>query len=852
MVGRAAELGAVAEALASGERLLTITGPPGVGKTRLARHVAAAEPPDRVVFCDLTPARSLDDAAGAVGAALGITLRRGRGDDGIAQALAARGPVLLVLDNAERLAGAAAVARWLDEAPEARALVTSRRRLGVDGERCIALAPLPPGDAIALYREHARRVRGRAAPAADDDAIAELVDRLDRVPLAIELTAARSDVLPPATLLERLPQRLAVLRGPPGGRHRSLHDAIAVSWELLDPAARAALARCAVFEGSFALAAAEAVIDARGRGPTALERLAALAEASLVEAVDDGDARFRLLESVRAFAGAELDRGGGRAAAEARHDAWVLAEGEAQAARVDGPDELEALRRLGLERHNLLAVLRRNLAPAPALAARAARALHAFVALRQPGARELALLDQGLDAAARARKPALRAPLVVRRAIAAYRLGRPDEAREGFDEAIALARRIRDRATLALAHLFSGGLHLDLGDVDAATADQARAAALFRELGDVGGQGRAANLEGRIAEARGDLAASARHFERALALHRRSGSLRLEAVALGNLGVVRHGEGRLEDARALFEEALALHRRIGDRGLEANNLVNLGTVLVTAGRVDEGEVHLRDGLALERAAGNRRFEGLAVANLAIAAHLRGELRDALALYQQALALLRACGEHQFSAVTLPFFAACEAELGLAAEAQADLAAARRAQRRLGDPGTLVVADVLEGVVDPSLATARLARGEALLRDREDGAVRASELPIAVRLLRRAVAARAGRAAPAGAVEIGPDHAWFRIGDAPPVDLTKHGALRRIVAALVAARRASPGVALSADDLFAAGWPGERARPDAAAGRVYTAVRTLRRRGLDAVLVRREQGYLLDEAVPLTP
>src|SRR5687768_5717259 len=99
LIGRTAELAAVEDALADGERLLTITGPPGVGKTRLARHVAAAEPAGGVVFCDLTPARSLDDAAGAIGAALGITLRRGRRDDGIASALAARGEVLLVLDN---------------------------------------------------------------------------------------------------------------------------------------------------------------------------------------------------------------------------------------------------------------------------------------------------------------------------------------------------------------------------------------------------------------------------------------------------------------------------------------------------------------------------------------------------------------------------------------------------------------------------------------------------------------------------------------------------------------------------------------------------------------------------------
>jgi hypothetical protein len=321
--------------------------------------------------------------------------------------------------------------------------------------------------------------------------------------------------------------------------------------------------------------------------------------------------------------------------------------------------------------------------------------------------------------------------------------------------------------------------------------------------------------------------------------------VRLEAVALGNLGVVRHGEGRLEDARALFEQALALHRRTGDRAMEANNRVNLGSVLVAAGRLDEAEPHLREGLVLERAVGNRRFEGLALANLATAAHERRALRDARDLYQAALTVWRECRERQFSAATMPFFAACEWELGLEAEARADFAAARRDQLRLGDPGHLIVLDTLEGVVDPASAAARLARADAVLR--EPGATRASELPVAARLLRRTLAERTTAATPA--ITVGPR--YFRLADADPVDLSRRGALRRILAALVDHRLETPGAALSQQDLFAAGWPGQRALPAAAAGRVYTAIRTLRRLGLEDSLLHRDAGYLLDESIPLT-
>jgi predicted ATPase len=285
LIGRAADLKRAEEALEQA-RVVTITGTAGVGKTRLAREIARRRA-ETCLFVDATETRGVEALCAVVARALGLG-HRGPSDASIqalGEALAARGRVLVILDNFEHhvALAPATISVWMDEAPDAAFLVTSRERLHVDGELACDLRPLPipaPSaapdeiarcEAVQLFVSRARAARAGIEPGPEDHAaIAAIVRRLDGVPLAIELAAARADVLSPAQILARLSRPLELLaapgRGPPS-RSTTLRAAIACSWDLLRDEERSALVECSVFRGGFTLEAAEEVLS---RGETAI------------------------------------------------------------------------------------------------------------------------------------------------------------------------------------------------------------------------------------------------------------------------------------------------------------------------------------------------------------------------------------------------------------------------------------------------------------------------------------------------------------------------------------------------------------------------------------------------------
>lgn len=360
-VGRGREIEDVQRMLRD-HRLVTLTGPGGSGKTRLALRVAGglqAEFPDGVYYIPLEALSDPDLVLDAVAEQVGA---RDAGPlvEALAAGLADRA-VLLVIDNFEHLLEAApAIAELLAAAPELTILVTSQGPLSVRGERLYPVPPLEEAEAVALFIE----LSSAADPAfvadtQNEGALREIVELLDRIPLALELTAPRVRLFGIDTLRDRLAGRLevpAATLSDVSERHRSLNDAIAWSYDLLDDGDRSLLRQLSVFEGGFTLDAAETVAEPSGR---VAEGVAELLDRSLLRhQVKQGEARFSMLESVRRFANEALEAVGERNDAARRHADYFLALAEAAHPSLDAEGQQVWLDRLAAEHDNIRAVLR--------------------------------------------------------------------------------------------------------------------------------------------------------------------------------------------------------------------------------------------------------------------------------------------------------------------------------------------------------------------------------------------------------------------------------------------------------------------------------------------------------------
>ncbi|MEV4141678.1 LuxR C-terminal-related transcriptional regulator [Dactylosporangium sp. NPDC049742] len=341
-VGRARDVETVLDRIGRAG-LVTLLGPGGVGKTRLAVAVAeavAADRPGGVTFVDLVPVRA-GFVQPALAGALGVLERPPRSlADAVIDRLRTERP-LLVLDTCEHLVDEVGpvVERILADCPGVTVLTTSRQRLGVSGEHLVLVAPLPVGgDAQRLFLDRARAVSPDFA--ADPALLAEICARLDGVPLAIELAAARSASLGAEGLLAALDDRLRLLTGgrQADARHRSLHDVLQWSHDLLDEPERAMFRRLSVFAGGFDLTAAAAVAPQRSRGELT-DLIGRLADKSLLthRVVPGGRSRWRLLDTVRAFGEQRLADAGEAAEVRRRHLDWAAA--TAQALAPDDPDD---------------------------------------------------------------------------------------------------------------------------------------------------------------------------------------------------------------------------------------------------------------------------------------------------------------------------------------------------------------------------------------------------------------------------------------------------------------------------------------------------------------------------------
>ncbi len=634
--------------------LVTISGPGGMGKTRLAKRVAAEEAdgfPGGTWFADLSSVRTLEEVLPVVARVMQVPLGTERGEAAFArltQAVRSRGKILLIMDNVEQLLGAATplVQAFVSIAKESRVILTSREPTRVSGEHAYALGPLDAEAGAHLFVERGREALPGFTPTPDDDAaIAKLVQRLDGSPLAISLAAARGAVMRPAEILARLDEPLRLLRGRNArdqDRHASLRATIAWSWDLLSPAERQTLAQLSMFRAPFTLRAAEAVVelsDADLGEQTEDELVDALRDKSLlrVETDENGERRFALYEAVRHFAAehvAEADR----PALEARHSLYFLAAGEAWEVALEGRNGIAARHALHRATPDLLAVYLVCRENWPARAVRAVLALSPLLIDLGPADRVSALLDDALGLAAH-KGWDLRAKVHLARA-RALQFVEPIASRSDFVEARRLAVELADHRLAGEAALGLAILALGAGEVETARPLLAAAGADFLRAGSPGGSARVVAALAELYFLRGEIDAALAAAARALDACRNLGARHEEARVLGGRGVLLHHMERLEESLADQERAAAIHRQVGDNVTLAMDLMHVGLIHADAQRDAEARTALEESLALNRAVGSRRGEGVVRGSLGWLALGRGELSTAKEHFTYALPLHR--------------------------------------------------------------------------------------------------------------------------------------------------------------------------------------------------------------------
>lgn len=592
-VGRDDELADIGSRLGPG-RLVTLAGPGGAGKTRLALELARTAPTAWFVpLADLVDGARLPEHVAAA-----LDLRLGPGDALAALAAAMRPRAgLVVFDNCEHVVNeaGAAVATILAACPDTAILATSREPLGLADETVVRVRPLAlpapddaPLDAAAcrLYVDRARAVAPDFDPEPHAAAVGALAAALDGMPLAIELAAAHADGLTPAEMLARLDLALA---GPGAGRaerHRTLDSTLRWSYDSLDPAERAVFDQLAVFEAAFTMADVEAVTGVDPAPP-----LLRLVRVSLVDAVTDGGStRYSLLETTRRFARDRLAASGEEDKARRRHLDWLRARVTAVAGDRGGADDLVPDVRAALT---------------------------------------YALTD--------GHAPADGAVLAVGMAGYWHLHGHLDEARRWLTQALTA-----DPSSLAV-RMSLGATWQYLGDLDQAAEHFGVVREAAQAAGDALTAARALNNLGNVAALRGDLTGARRALEEAAAAADDAGAAALAVMVMNNLGQITRRQGDELGGEAIYEEALARARRLGDPMVAATILLNLAEAVRVRGDLDGAANRAAEALALAREIGYAAGMAAGLGALGNLARQQGDLDRARELYGESIEVATGMG-----------------------------------------------------------------------------------------------------------------------------------------------------------------------------------------------------------------
>lgn len=829
------------------ERWVTLVGPAGIGKTQLAlalRERLSEDPTERgdgTHVCELAGVTSVASLADAVARTLSLEIADA---ETLGRALANAGRCLLVLDDLDP--AVIPPERWLSDAPEARFLVTARRRLGMASEVAVEVGPLeiPRSDAADVVRssDAVRLLAARGgSPWVEGEpaGAAALVRCLGGNPLAIELVAAHASRFRPSEIAAAL---LESGRPPTHPLRRTL----AWSWALLSPEERRVLARWSVLEATFDEGAARAVGGLEGP----LEPLVATSFVRRFVEPRLGDPRLSLYDAVRAFLAERLapeDRRSAHAAL-ARHYGAVGT--RLVVALEQRHTDLDAARRR-IEGPNFVAALERGPdVDEAAAAACAALALEPELTTKGRYEDALALADRAVAAASAARDDVLVARATSMRG-EVHRRRSLHLARADHASAVTLATAAVPPSLRARSRRCLGVVLRDLGEFDAAEASLLEAAALLeshpapREV---------AWTELALAALRrrqGHLALGTEHAERALATAREAGDPLLVGRALVTLGLLHDDAGALERALSLVEEATPMLRGQGDLWTEEIAWNAAGLLHAELGRPDEARACYEEAISICEDAGFDAGLSCVTGNLGWLELSAGRVDRAALRFRQAIARARDVGYHFAEALYGASLGALEAARDRIAEATAAFSAADEAMRACPSPGLeesvttlcgfldLAHARRAAGASDPAeaerhlaLAQERLARARS--RRHADG-----DLRTAIRALERAVGRALGEAGGAPSPRsllLATEERTATLGDVR-VALGRHPSLWRMLVCL--ARAIHP---VTVDELFAAGWPGERIGRRAARNRVHVGLSTLRRLGLSGVLVSSDEGY----------
>ena len=692
-------------------RLMTLTGSGGCGKTRLGLQVAAEfleRFPDGVWLVELSPLTDPDLVPQTVATVLGLKETPGKAiSQTLVEHLGDR-RLLILLDNCEHLLDSCArlVDTLLRKCQPLTILATSREALGIGGEQTYRVPSLSQPDpkqrhtpasvatfeAVQLFTDRALLAR-TDFQVTDQNAstVASICFRLDGIPLAIELAAARVRSLSTEEINSKLDERFRLLTGGPRTalpRQQTLRSLIDWSYDLLGDPEKLLLQRLSVFAGGWLLEAAEEVCACDGVEPRdVLDLLTSLCDKSLVVVEQsDGDSRYRLLETVRQYSRERLLESGSGEAIRDQHLEYFLMLAEEVGPRLAGADQAVWLRRLEAEHDNLRSSLEWSHATAgPETGLRFCIALAQFWPMR-------AHLSEGREWCARAlskanaeERTAERANVLSLAGMLAWFQGDYPAARNMHEESLAIRRELGDRGAIARSLNNLGLVAWDQSDYTSARALYEESLAINREQGARESLARSLNNLGLLAFEQGDYTSARVLHEESLAIVRELGDRSGIATSLNNLAELISAQGDHAAARRMYEESLAIVRELGDRNGIANSLNSLSFVAVAQGDFSEARALLEEGLAIMRELGERSGIATSLSALGGLAFEEGDYSAANALNKESLAIRHALGERRTIAHSLVGVAEAVAALGNILSAARIWGAAERLREEIGSP-----------------------------------------------------------------------------------------------------------------------------------------------------------------------